>query len=77
MCFWGRSCKADPSAVADRFATALPRLAALAAQALGWAPDTFWNATPADLALALGSAEPAGEGMDRAQLSLLMEADNG
>jgi hypothetical protein len=35
-------------------------LASLAASLLGWRPDEFWNATPDELAAALGlSAGPA------------------
>lgn len=37
------------------FAAAATRLAGLAALALGWRPDDFWRATPAELA-ALGDA---------------------
>ena len=32
------------------FAAAATRLAGLAALALGWRPDEFWRATPAELA---------------------------
>ncbi|WP_419813851.1 phage tail assembly chaperone [Glacieibacterium sp.] len=42
------------------------------AQRLGWGPDTFWAATPADLRLALG-VEPVGEAADGAALGRLME----
>jgi len=47
--------------------------AARLAATLGWSPDAFWSATPADLHLALGlvDAEPA---LDAAALRLLMEA---
>ena len=57
------------------FRTGVPPLAALAAQALGWTPDAFWHATPAELATALGPTIPAGESMTRDQLTLLMERD--
>jgi uncharacterized phage protein (TIGR02216 family) len=54
------------------------RLYALAARTLGWLPDHFWNATPAELASALcepapGEASPLG----RAELNSMMEQDNG
>lgn len=32
-------------------------LAGLAARLLGWRPDEFWNATPAEMAAALGGGE--------------------
>ena len=49
----------------------------LAARALGWTADTFWTATPAELAGAF--AEPAAEapGVTRADLERMMEQDNG
>jgi hypothetical protein len=43
------------------FAAAATRLAGLAALALGWRPDEFWRATPAELAApgeALAPAQP-------------------
>ena len=43
------------------FAAAATRLAGLAALALGWRPDEFWRATPAELAapgVALAPAQP-------------------
>lgn len=36
------------------FSAGAIRLAALAAQVLGWRPGEFWGATPAELALSLG-----------------------
>lgn len=35
------------------FGEAAARLSSVAAIVLGWRPDEFWNATPAELALAL------------------------
>ena len=40
---------------------------------LGWRPDEFWAATPADLAAVLGREDGAG-GVDRAGLAAMMEA---
>ncbi len=40
------------------FAAAARRWNALAAQLLGWRPDDFWQATPAELMMAL--ADPDG-----------------
>lgn len=58
------------------FSAGVPPLAALAAQALGWTPETFWHATPAELATALGPVTPAAEGMARSDLETLMERDS-
>ncbi|MEL7690281.1 phage tail assembly chaperone [Citromicrobium bathyomarinum] len=57
------------------FRSGVPPLAALAAQALGWPPDAFWRATPAELATALGPIAPQLEGMTRSDLKTLMERD--
>ena len=43
------------------FSEGAARLAGLAAAVLGWRPDDFWEATPAELATALGPGE-AGDG---------------
>lgn len=57
------------------FASGTPPLAALAAQALGWPPDAFWRATPAELAAALGPTTPVAQGLSRDDLEALMERD--
>lgn len=44
-----------------RFGEAAARLSGAASLLLGWRPDEFWNATPAELALALQVGEAAGE----------------
>lgn len=59
----------------DDFAAAARRLAALSARMLGWAPDTFWNATPEELAASLGESEPAIAPPSRAELEMLIERD--
>jgi len=42
------------------FGEAAARLCSAAAMLLGWRPDEFWNATPAEFTLALNSpADPA------------------
>ncbi|MDE2595763.1 MAG: phage tail assembly chaperone [Sphingomonadales bacterium] len=53
------------------------RLAGLAGRALGWRPDEFWRATPAELAAIL-SPEAAGNAVPlaRADLERLMEHDD-
>ncbi|MGJ3263975.1 MAG: phage tail assembly chaperone [Salinarimonas sp.] len=56
---------------------AFPWDAALAAALgwLGWTPDTFWRATPRELAAALSGCVPGtGEAPSRAILAALMAA---
>ena len=50
------------------------RLAGLAGALLGWRPDEFWRATPAELAAVLGSlaGESGGEGASSDDLERLM-----
>ena len=50
-------------------------LAGLSARALGWTPDTFWNATPEELAASLGQREPGIAPPSRAQIAALIERD--
>lgn len=38
------------------------RLAGLAGVLIGWRPQDFWRATPAELAAVLGAMEPESEG---------------
>lgn len=57
------------------FAEAAGRLAGIAGWLLGWRPDEFWRATPAELAAVLraaGGAEEAEAGVDGAELRRLM-----
>jgi uncharacterized phage protein (TIGR02216 family) len=56
------------------FAEAAVRLAGLAALRLGWPPDIFWNATPAELAaIVRAGAEDAPEPVDARALRALLE----
>ena len=59
----------------DRFAPAAGRLAGLAGRRLGWRPDEFWRATPAELAAILAPAAEAAAGasLSRAEFARLME----
>ena len=57
------------------FAQAAVMLAGLSARALGWTPDTFWNATPEELAASLGQREPGIAPPSRAQIAALIERD--
>ena len=50
------------------------RVAARVAAGLGWAPEIFWAATPADLRNALGLDLAAETPADATLLSRLMEA---
>jgi uncharacterized phage protein (TIGR02216 family) len=55
------------------FAAAASRLAGLAGALLGWRPDEFWKATPAELAAVLGAvAGEAGEAASGNDLQRLM-----
>lgn len=47
------------------FGEAAARLCSVAAMLLGWRPDEFWNATPAELALALEQPATAADPPDR------------
>jgi hypothetical protein len=42
--------------VSERFGAAAARLSGMAARLLGWRPDEFWRATPAELEAAAGTA---------------------
>ncbi len=58
----------------ERFSESAARLAGLAGALLGWRPDDFWRATPAELGAVLGAI--AGEDSDaasRSDLERLME----
>lgn len=56
------------------FAAAAISAAGVAAR-LGWMPDIFWAATPADLRHALGTHSSEGNPADRDLLALMMEAN--
>lgn len=59
---------------ASTFTEAAARLAGLAGALLGWRPDEFWRATPAELAAVLEAlaGEPA-PAASRGDLARLME----
>jgi uncharacterized phage protein (TIGR02216 family) len=57
-----------------RFSEAAARLAGLAGALLGWRPEEFWRATPAELGAVLEAMlGPAAAGASRADLARLME----
>ena len=54
------------------FRESAARLAGLAGALLGWRPDEFWRATPAELAAVLAAMIPAaGEGVSSDELERL------
>lgn len=61
------------------FAKSAGDLAGLAARALGWTPDVFWQATPAELAAVLApTAGCESEALSREEMAQLMkDHDNG
>ena len=67
------------SSTERRLGAAARRLAGVAAKLLGWRPDEFWAATPAELAVAIlpedGGASLAPLGRD--EFIRLMERENG
>ena len=60
----------------ERFAAGARRLAGLVPRLLGWRPDEFWAATPAELAAIVAAGEPAGVApLSRTELTVLLERD--
>jgi uncharacterized phage protein (TIGR02216 family) len=58
----------------DRFSDSAARLAGLAGALLGWRPEEFWRATPAELGAVLEAiAGPGVEPASRGDLERLME----
>ena len=58
----------------ERFSEAAGRLAGVAGALLGWRPDEFWRATPAELGAVLGAmAGEEPESASRGDLERLME----
>ena len=58
------------------FGPGAARLGGLAARLLGWRPDDFWRATPAELAAILAPYSSADQSLARSDLDRLMEQDN-
>lgn len=54
-----------------RFGDAAARLCSAASLILGWRPDEFWGATPAELALALQAPTYSAKGPDAAVIDEL------
>jgi uncharacterized phage protein (TIGR02216 family) len=58
----------------ERFSEAAGRLAGLAGALLGWRPEEFWRATPAELGAVLGAMAGTGEpAAERCDLERLMQ----
>ena len=62
--------------MSDSLRERVPRLAALAAQALGWTPDAFWAATPSDLAHAFTPPDSGGAALTRSDLERMMKGEH-
>ena len=58
------------------FGPGAARLGGLAARLLGWRPDHFWAATPAELAAILTPYTSAGESLARTDLERMMEHEH-
>jgi hypothetical protein len=62
--------------VSELFADGAARLGGLIPRLLGWRPDDFWNATPAELAAILASSEPvAAPPLSRTEFEHLLERE--
>ena len=62
--------------MSERFADMALRCAGLAASALRWTPDTFWNATPAELLASLAPPSSSGTPPTRDQIARMIERDD-
>ncbi|MCY1670801.1 phage tail assembly chaperone [Novosphingobium sp. SL115] len=64
--------------MSGRIGTAAARLSGQAALLLGWMPDTFWAATPEELATVLSAMRQGdSESIDRSTIDRMMEQDRG
>jgi uncharacterized phage protein (TIGR02216 family) len=62
--------------MSERFADAAARLAGTVPLLLGWLPDHFWSATPAELAAILAPrADEHVAPLSRGELDKMMECD--
>lgn len=67
----------NPDPADPRFGPGSARLSGYAALLLGWTPETFWTATPEELATVLAAFAPVETGgIDRAGLNAMMERDS-
>jgi uncharacterized phage protein (TIGR02216 family) len=56
-----------------RFGEAAARLCSFASRLLGWRPDEFWDATPAELALVLSVSGASCDGLDAETIDALRQ----
>lgn len=63
--------------MSGRFGPGAARLAGLAGRVLAWSPQTFWAATPAELAAVLTPAAASEPALSRDDFNRLMERDDG
>ncbi len=63
--------------MSERFGPAAVRLQGIAARFLGWRPDHFWKATPAELIASLTSKDEHRESISRDELKTMMEREHG
>ena len=62
--------------MSELFAEGAARLSGLIPRLLGWRPDDFWNATPAELAAILTTVgQPAEIPLSRGEFDQLLERD--
>ena len=59
------------------FGAIATQFSGVAARLLGWRPDEFWRATPAELHAALTNQPNAPTPLDRPSLQRMMENENG
>ena len=64
--------------MSETFGETARRLNCIAAQALGWRPTEFWNATPTELAISLSDPRECETGVapSRNQITQMMERDS-
>ncbi|HWH22397.1 MAG TPA: phage tail assembly chaperone [Allosphingosinicella sp.] len=55
------------------FSESAGRLAGIAGALLGWRPDEFWSATPAELSAVLSAMMPQGAHVSAAEVARLKE----
>jgi hypothetical protein len=63
--------------VSERLGQSALKLYGLAARLLGWRPQEFWSATPAELNAALTPPEGHSAALGRDELNRMMERDHG